>query len=405
MRVQPLEAEVDVAATEASCVAFARDLVEIQTENPPGVNYADCVERIVAELDALSLAYEIVETGDEIASRQTIIARTGHAGPLLYLHGHYDVVPAFDTEQFSPRIVDGCLTGRGSTDMKSGLAAIVYAASDAAAAGANVALVIVPDEETGGRLGSERLAALGHIDPAAVGAIVAEPTWGTVWHACRGAFTLLISVQGVSAHVGLHYEGRNAFLAAVEVADELRVFNEALKLRTSEVNFASTHPRARDSILLIGGVAEGGTNFNIVPERFAFTVDRRPNADEDYEAAKAELLARLEAIRDRGIDLAWEVLQDANSALTPADDHFVSTVLAAASAISGREHRPTCCPGVLETRIYSRLGIPAVAYGPGLIDHMHGPDEFVPLANIAAARRVYATVADRLTASVSSSAT
>ena len=66
--------------------------------------------------------------------------------------------------------------------MKGGLAAIVHAAPAAAEAGTRIALVIVPDEETGGRLGAERLAALGRLDSTAAGAIVAEPTWGTIWH-------------------------------------------------------------------------------------------------------------------------------------------------------------------------------------------------------------------------------
>ena len=187
-------------------VALARDLVAIPTENPPGAAYDECVQRICAELDALAIDYEVVETGDADTPRRSILAEVGDAGPLLYLHGHYDVVPAFTTEQFEPRLAEGRLIGRGSSDMKGGLAAIAYAARAAADSGARVGLVIVPDEETGGRLGAERLAELGRLDTAAAGAIVAEPTWGTIWHACRGAFTLRVTVRGKAAHVGLHYE-------------------------------------------------------------------------------------------------------------------------------------------------------------------------------------------------------
>src|SRR5215216_1037881 len=170
---------------EDAIVAFARDLIAIPTENPPGAAYEECVGRICAEL--------------------------GDRGPLLYLHGHYDVVPAFGRAQFEPRVEDGRVIGRGASDMKGGLAAIVHAARPAAEAGARVRLVIVPDEETGGRLGAERLAGLGRLDRSAAGAIVAEPTWGTIWHACRGAFTVRVDVRGKAAHVGLHYDGVNAF--------------------------------------------------------------------------------------------------------------------------------------------------------------------------------------------------
>jgi len=383
-------------ARDDALVAFASDLIAIPSENPPGAAYEECVERICAELDALAIDHRVIDTGDDETPRRAIRADVGDHGPRLYLHGHYDVVPAFDPAQFEPRVEDGRLVGRGSSDMKGGLAAIVHAAPAAARAGARVGLVIVPDEETGGRLGAERLAADGHIDGDAAGAIVAEPTWGTVWHACRGAFTIRVRVSGTPAHVGLHYEGVNAFEGAVEVALGLRELEHSLRGRRSPLAFASADPRAAESILLVGGVAGGGTNFNIVPDEFSFTVDRRPNPDEDYDEARRELLAALARATEDGVDLDWEVLQDAHSAETPADGDFVRAVAAVVSEVTGERPSVTCCPGVLETRVYNALGVPAVAFGPGLIDRMHGPDEDVPVANLAAAARIYADVAAAL---------
>jgi succinyl-diaminopimelate desuccinylase len=378
-------------------VAFARDLVAIPTENPPGAAYGECVLRICAELDALAIEYELVETGDDETARQAILATVGDRGPLIYLHGHYDVVPGFSREQFEPRVEDGRLFGRGASDMKGGLAAIVHAARRGAEAGARIGLVIVPDEETGGRLGAERLAGLGRLDRGATGAIVAEPTWGTIWHACRGAFTVRVRVCGRPAHVGLHYEGVNAFAAAVDVAVALRELEQVLRERKSALAFSSLDERAGESIMLVGGVSGGGTNFNIFPAEFSFTIDRRPNADEDYDEAKRELLALLASLRERGIELDWQVLQDAPSAVTPANDDFVRTVARAVTRVTGgATPTVTCCPGVLETRIYDRLGVPAVAFGPGLIERMHGPDEDVPIANLIDAAAIYAEVAAAL---------
>jgi succinyl-diaminopimelate desuccinylase len=390
---------VDTPAAELpehAILAFAGDLVAIPTENPPGTAYGECVQRICVELDALAIDHEVVETGDADTPRQAILARAGDSDPLLYLHGHYDVVPAHSHEQFRPRLAGGRLIGRGASDMKGGLAAIVYAARAAAEAGTRVGLVIVPDEETGGRLGAERLAALGRLDSTAAGAIVAEPTWGTIWHACRGAFTLRVTVRGRAAHVGLHYEGVNAFASAVGLVRSLGGLQQRLRERRSALAFSSPNPRAGESIMLVGGLAGGGTNFNIVPADFSFTIDRRPNADESYSEAKEELLALLEAARDGGIDLSWEALQDASNAATPPESDFVQTVAAAASAVTDRAPSVTCCPGVLETRVYNQLGIPAVAFGPGLIERMHDPDEDVPVANLVAAARVYVEVAAAL---------
>lgn len=149
---------------EDAILEFARDLVAIPTENPPGAAYDECVERICAELEALAIDHEVVETGDEDTPRRAVVGGTGDRGTLLYLHGHYDVVPGFNRAQFDPRIEDGRLVGRGASDMKGGLAAIVHAARPAAEAGTRIGLIIVPDEETGGRLGAERLAQLGRID-------------------------------------------------------------------------------------------------------------------------------------------------------------------------------------------------------------------------------------------------
>jgi succinyl-diaminopimelate desuccinylase len=384
-----------VQLAENAIVAFARDLIAIPTENPPGAAYDRCVERIGAELDSLAIDYELVDTGDEETRRQAIVAEVGGGGPLLYLHGHYDVVPAFAPDQFQPRITDGRLIGRGASDMKGGLAAIVHAAS-AARETARVAVIIVPDEETGGRLGAERLAELGRLDPAAAGAIIAEPTWGTIWHACRGAFTLRVTVRGAPAHVGLHYEGVNAFAAGVDVALALRELEQALRERKSTLTFSSPDPRASESIMLVGGIAEGGTNFNIVPDTFTLTIDRRPNADESYDEAKRELLTLLESTGERGADLSWEVLQDARSAVTPVDEPFVQTVATAVAERTGAAPSITCCPGVLEIRVYRRLGIPAVALGPGLIDRMHSPEEEVPIANLIDAAATYADIAGRV---------
>ena len=374
-------------------VTFARDLVAIPTENPPGAAYDECVARICAELESLAIDHELVETGDDETRRQVILASVGESGPLLYLHGHYDVVPAFGPDQFEPRVEDGRLVGRGSSDMKGGLAAIVHAARPAAEAGARIGLVIVPDEETGGRLGAERLAGLGRLDRSAAGAIVAEPTWGTIWHACRGAFTLRVRVRGRPAHVGLHYEGANAFEAAVEVAVTLRELEQALRGRRSGLDFSSPDDRARESIMLVGGVSGGGTNFNIVPAEFRFTIDRRPNPEENYDEAKQELLDLLASVRGRGVELDWEVLQDAPSAITAARSDFVQAVAAAVTAVTGTAPTVTCCPGVLETRVYQQLGIPAVAFGPGLIERMHGPDEDVPIVNLVDAAAIYAELA------------
>jgi succinyl-diaminopimelate desuccinylase len=78
--------------------------------------------------------------------------------------------------------------------------------------------------------------------------------------------------------------------------------------------------------------------------------------------------------------------------VTPTDSDFIGTVATAVTGITGTAPTVTCCPGVLETRVYAQLGIPSVAFGPGLIECMHVPDEHVPIPNLVAAAAIYADV-------------
>jgi succinyl-diaminopimelate desuccinylase len=158
-----------------------------------------------------------------------------------------------------------------------------------------------------------------------------------------------------------------------------------------KTNFRIEPEPARASIALIGGTSGGGTNFNIVPDEFSFTIDRRPNPDEDYDAARTELLELLENLGS-GIDLNVDILQDARPAATFPEHSLVKSIYDNVVHASGRHAPLTMCPGCLETRIYSQAEIPAVAYGPGPLSQMHGPDEHVPVENLAEACAVYAGV-------------
>src|SRR4029450_5463043 len=150
------------------------------------------------------------------------------------------------------RIEGGTVFGRGSSDMKSGLVSMLFAAHALKAAGVplygRLGLVFVPDEETGGEYGSGALASRGELGVDGVGMLLPEPTSGAVWHANRGAITLAITVAGRSAHVGLARTGINALERAMPLLD--RLFAYARELDAS-----------RQSILLVGGRAGGGTEF------------------------------------------------------------------------------------------------------------------------------------------------
>lgn len=387
------EVNDNVASRTDELVDMLQSFIAVSSENPPGTGLREAQDWIVDRLATYDIPYEKHPTARSDTDHAVIIGRVGDGGgPFLYMHGHYDVVPAFNPDQFHPRINDGSVYGRGASDMKSGLVAMLIAAvvhRDLGGAG-EVRLVYVPDEETGGADGSERMSDLGLVDPAGcLGAIVGEPSYPDIWYAARGAFTVKVTVTGKPAHVGLHYTGVNAFEHAHRVVSRLWSWRDTVA--SHKTDFRIEPEAARASIALIGGVTGGGTNFNIVPDEFSFTIDRRPNPDEDYDEVRQDLLDLLDelAVDD---EISVEVLQDARPASTPPDHDLVRVVESNIARVRGRHASLSMCPGCLETRIYSQHGIPAVAYGPGPTTVMHAPDEHVPISNLVEACAVYAGV-------------
>jgi acetylornithine deacetylase/succinyl-diaminopimelate desuccinylase family protein len=389
----PTRLQQELDRHRQAILAFAADLVRIPSENPPGRAYPECLDRVARELDRLGLAHQRLEVpGFPDHPRANLLAFTGDGGPTLYFHGHYDVVPAQRPDQFQPRVRDGYLEGRGSADMKAGLAAMIYAAWLLKTSGAplqgRVGLCVVADEETGGQGGSAYLTEAGLLGRDGIAMLTPEPTSGVVWNANRGAVTLRITVLGRPAHVGLQHQGVNAFEHMVEAVRELQVLKAEVEQRRS--GFRIEPAEAARSILMLGGRVEGGTNFNVVPGRCSFTVERRFNPEEDHATEKARLFEVLERLRGRGLRLEVEVLQDTISSGVTTDQPAARILADTIAQVQGRRPAFEMCPGSLEIRWYARQGIPAFAYGPGLLEVAHGPEERVEVEDVYRHALVYA---------------
>lgn len=380
-------------------LAFARDLVGIPSENPPGKCYRECAARIRAELDRLGLACQVVEaSGFPELPRHNLLSFHGDGQRTLYFHGHYDVVPAQSADQFAPRVESGMLFGRGAADMKAAVAGMIYAVSFLKECRVplqgRVGLCIVADEETGGRGGSRYLDEIGLLGSDGFAMLTPEPTGGLIWNANRGAVTLRVTVKGRFAHVGLQHEGVNAFERMLEVARALQTLKADVETRRT--TFRTEPAEAAGSILMLGGRVEGGTNFNAVPEACSFTVERRFNPEEDLATEKARIFSVLGALQSRGMDMEVELLQEGQSSGTPEDHPVAATVAATVESVTGERPRFAMCPGILETRWYARKGIPAFAYGPGFLEVSHGPKEAVEVDRVYRHTLVYALAAARL---------
>ncbi len=386
-------------------------LVALPSENPPGKNYRAtttlleaCIRKAGFEFERFAPKTKSKSSHDKPAS---LLAKYGRGEPTLYFHGHYDVVPAQSAQQFKPVRKKHFLFGRGSCDMKGGIVAMLFAMRAlkefGAALGGKLALMLVPDEETGGERGSAWLSKHGLLGRDGIGMLTAEPTSGVVWNANRGAISLRVEARGKSAHVGLQHRGENAFERMHRVVERLLALKREVESRTTQYNVgaepelpngaASVDSRARHSILMLGGQSAGGANFNVVPDRCWFTVDRRMNPEEDLQAEKARLLGVLEDCQREGIPLEWEILQEAPSAACGAEENLGSALARSVAAVTGKSPRFEMCPGLLETRFYAARGIPAYAYGPGLLSVAHGPKEYVDMRRVVDCAAIYALTA------------
>jgi succinyl-diaminopimelate desuccinylase len=383
-RIQAVSERLQQRLSEAAMVDLATRLIAIATENPPGSYYEECARLLFDELVRLGF--------DEVRREGACVLASAGSGPrTLYFSGHFDVVPAQSREQFQPRIEGQNLFGRGSSDMKSGLAAMIHAAASARDEGllksGRIGIVLVPDEETAGPRGSRDLDARGLLGKDGIGMLTPEPTGGVIWNANRGAISLRATMSGKAAHVGRQFEGVNAFECALPAMVRIAEIKKEVELRETQFNIAPA--AARKSILLLGGQFEGGTNFNVTPDRCSFTIDRRINPEENLEEETMRLRDALE-----GLEI--EMLQHEPAAATPVSAALAGILAHNVASVTGKEAVFEMCPGLLETRFYAARGIPAFAYGPGLLTVSHGPNEFVPLRNIAQCALIYALTAAQI---------
>lgn len=379
--------------------ALLAELVAVPTENPPGRNYRTCADLLEKRIREMGLECERLESAESVKEGSepavSLLSGYGRGKRTLYFHGHYDVVPAQSSEQFQPLRKEHFLFGRGSCDMKGGIVAMLYAIRALKECGAKlngrIGLTLVPDEETGGERGSEWLARQGILGRHGIGMLLPEPTSGVVWNANRGAISLRVKVFGKSAHVGLQHQGENAFERMLRVAVQLQELKREVEQHATGFNIGAE--QTRNSILMVGGQSGGGANFNVVPEICWFTIDRRINPEEDLATEKAKLLDVLERSKSAGIPLEWEILQEASPAACHKDEPLGKALARSVETVTGAKSRFEMCPGLLEIRFYAAKGMPAYAYGPGLLPVAHGPKEYVDLRKVIDAAAVYALTA------------
>jgi succinyl-diaminopimelate desuccinylase len=381
---------MNIDTTELTAVC--RDLVRLQTVNPPG-DELPAAEYVLAFLQRCGFHGELVPHGPNRASAFARLTGTGEL-PALVFNGHIDVVPVGAGEWKHPAfdgvVQAGKLWGRGAADMKGGVAAMLLAAQALAASGGrrrgDLIFAATAGEETD-MLGAKVIAARPDLGPLQA-VLVAEPTRNRLGLAERGVFWIEFTTRGKTAHGSTPELGRNAIALMMTLLDEF-----------ARLDIPYTpHPVLGHFTRSVNTI-EGGVKINVVPDRCAVTVDMRTVPGQDHHAMLQQLENLVVGLEQRHADFRASVrlISDLPAVETLPDEPAVRRFAEIATRVMGRPLEPERVRFATEASIFlPALGVPAIIFGPGDAAQAHQPDEYIEIDEMVEAARVYAEVAAQL---------
>jgi acetylornithine deacetylase len=318
-------------------------------------------------------------------NRPNVIARLPGRDPSrrVILEAHTDTVSVkgMSIPPFEPHIEDGKLYGRGSSDTKAGLAAMMHAVASLHESGTQppreVWLAAVVDEEFSYRGVVKLCEGL-----TAHAALVAEPTGLRAVIACKGVLRWRIVVRGKAAHSGKPHLGVNAISHMARLVLALEEDHQRLAARA--------HPLLGPATLNVG-VIQGGVQVNFVPDTCAIEIDRRLLPGETAVGVLVHYQDILDAMRAQHptFDAFMEPPMLTDEALETAADSAPAQLASAVLADMGLDGTLCGVPFSCDASKLSRQGVPSLVFGPGSIDQAHASVEFVDLAEVERAVEFY----------------
>ena len=399
-----------------SMIELTQDLIKIPTLNPPGENYREICEYLDTRLSRAGFATELIRAKDAPGDsdqypRWNIVARREGQkdGECVHFNSHTDVVEVGSGWTFDPfggQLSDGKIYGRGACDMKGGLAASIIAVEAFLEIFStfNGAIEIsgTADEETGGYGGVAYLAKKGFFSPMRVQhVIIPEPlNKDRICLGHRGGWWAEIETFGEIAHGAMPFAGDCAVRHMGEVLNEFeKTLYPALKQRVTKMPVIPEG--AKNSTMNInsihGGQIEPDSETNAlpshcVPDSCRIIVDRRFLIEENVEEVKGEVENILENIKSRRPNFEYEVteLNRVIPSMTEKDAPIVKSIAASVEKVIGKKAEYVASPGSYDQKHIDRIGTlkNCIAYGPGILDLAHKPDEFVAVADMIDSAKV-----------------
>ena len=410
-------AEVDRARDEI--IDFAARLVRIPTINPPGDEYETCAALIGDQLRAHGAEVHLLPATGRVEHtpehpRINVFGRQAGSteGPAIHLNGHFDVVPVglgWTRDPFGGQTADGRLYGRGSCDMKAGIAAAVFAAEAIRRSGVGHALPIeisgTVDEESGGFAGVAWLAENRWLSRERTRAVIIPEPFGVdrvcVGH--RGVYWFEVIAEGRIAHGSMPYLGVNAIEGMSHFLDLVR--DELGPALAGRITAMPVVPEgSRYATININGI-DGGQPVDDIPspcvaDRCRAVFDRRFLLEEGLEKTRAEISALVQKAQARmpavKFSIADRLIFEPTRA--PEDAPLIGALTDAIERVTGRKAALVASPGTYDQKHVARIaGVPhCVAYGPGELAMAHQPDEYCSLDDMVSCTKVLALAVLRL---------
>ena len=410
-RADRVLAEVEAARDEI--VNFTAELIRVPTVNPPGEFYRDCAELMGQRLAKTGLAVQYVEAVGRpehtfAHPRVNVVGRgEGAAGhPRLHLNGHFDVVPPGDgwsVDPFAGVVRGGRIYGRGASDMKSGIAAAIFAVEAVRRAGVDLHGAVdisgTVDEESGGFAGVAHLCEAGIISAPETGyAIIPEPFGPAricVGH--RGVYWFDAIAHGRSAHGSMPHLGHSAINDMGTLLEAFRTrLGPELAARLSALPVVPGLSR-RPSLnvnAIVGGQAGETTQSPCVADRCTATFDRRFMPEESFEEVRDEIADLVAAVERRSPRRRFRIEERmvVHPVQTPSESPVTRALSAAVATVCGKPAELVASPGTYDQKHFARIaGVEhCVAYGPGPLEEAHQADESCAVDDLVASTQVLA---------------